>query len=392
MILPVKNFDGLNSTFNTNMDCNLACKYCYEVDKKKIVLDINTAKKFIDILLTEDPMKLKGTKDEDVAGPGLILDFIGGDALMHPELLNSILEYFVFTATLKKHRYATNWRASISTNGTLFGNPEVQKFINKYNTCLSIGISFDGTPELHDLNRIFPDGTGSFSAIMKNWEWFKSVRGSQALTTKATLAKPSIPFIYDSLVFMHETLGLTQINQNFIFEDMELTENDLKELDNQLAKSVEYVLQHSDDLYWGMLDENKFAMARPIDKAIEDHYESRSCGSGIMPTLAPDGKIYPCFRFLPHTVKEGIIPYSAGDVVNGIDTDKFKQVREQTRDKISEQRCLECPIESGCSWCIGGCYAESGKFYRQTYICEVMKLQVKHSRNYWNRYYKEERY
>lgn len=42
----------------------------------------------------------RGTKEEFVLKQGLILDFIGGDSLIHPELLDNILEYYIFYSTL----------------------------------------------------------------------------------------------------------------------------------------------------------------------------------------------------------------------------------------------------------------------------------------------------
>ena len=33
MIENIPNFEGLNCTINTTEDCNLRCKYCYEINK-----------------------------------------------------------------------------------------------------------------------------------------------------------------------------------------------------------------------------------------------------------------------------------------------------------------------------------------------------------------------
>jgi uncharacterized protein len=371
-------------TFSTNSDCNLACKYCYEVGKKKQILSFDKAKKFIDLILDEDPLALANTRFSWVTHKGIILDFIGGDSLMHPDLIDQILIYFITQATIRGHRYARNWRASISTNGTLFGNPAARKLIEKYNSNLSIGISFDGSPRLHNLNRIFPSGEGSFDAIMKDWGWFKSVRGRNALVTKATLAKESIPYIYESLVFMHEQLGLEEIDQNFIFEDMHLKQEDLDLLDSQLATCTEYLLAHSNEIYWSMFDRQQFAEAKPYDDTDEE--KLTACGAGLMPTLSPEGDIYPCFRFLPITTSSGVSRYNAGSLDQGLDKEKFAYVRSQTKDKISPAKCKTCPIESACKWCIGGAYSQTGRFERQTYICEVIKLQVKWARIYWERF------
>ena len=382
MIDKQEEFPGLQITFNTTEACNLQCKYCFEVNKQPKDLSLDSAKRFIDIILTDDDcIGVKGTKDEWMISKGLVMDFIGGDALMNPRLVDDILSYFQVKATLLGHRWCHNWRASISTNGTLLGRPEVRDFILKYKDNLSLGVSIDGCPAIHNFNRVYPDGRGSMDDILANWQWYLSVFGDSGRTTKATCNKDSIPYLLESLKYMHETMGIKYINQNFIFEDMQLSQEDVNELDRQMGLCVDYVLQHSDDLYWRMIDKDytkALGMAEP---------DKNYCGSGCMPALGIDGNIYPCFRFLPHTVCGGTSPYVVGNVVDGlIHKDTFAAIRSMTRERISPDKCKSCEIESVCPYCIGGCLAEYGEPKRQTYICEVIKLQHKWAKEYWNRF------
>ena len=387
MIGELAPFEGFNITFNTNEDCNLKCKYCYEIDKKHRVLNLEDAKSFIDIILTDDnPCGLNGTQDEKITrSPRIILDFIGGDALMHPELVDSILDYWVLKSTMLNHRWRHSWRVSISTNGTLFGSKEVRDFIYKWKDCLSIGVSLDGCPEIHDLNRITNDGKGSMQFILKDWEWFLSVYGESGRQTKATLNKQSIPFLYDSLRYLHEEMGIKFINMNFAFEDTKLTEDDLKEFDRQMELCVEYVLQHKDDLYWSMI-KKELTDASSYQETIKRIPNSGWCGSGAMPALSVTGDIYPCFRFLPHT-QTTIKDFCVGNVKDGLSKkENFKIIRDATRERISPEKCKQCEVESACAWCIAGGLAETGTLSRQTYICEITKKQVKWAKEYWKRY------
>jgi uncharacterized protein len=376
MIKPIPLFKGMEVTFNITEDCNLRCKYCYELNKQKKDLSLSYAKRFIDLLLTDpDPIAVLGTEDEWILKQGLILDFIGGDALVRPHLVEDILNYFMYKSISLNHKWALRWRASISTNGTLFDEPYVKEFLMKFRENLCLGISIDGCPEIHNLNR-----DNSMDAILKNWNWYKAYAGKNA-TTKSTLNKDSIPYLHKSLKFLHEYLGLQHINMNFIFEPMGETKEDLDELDRQMASCVDYVLEHKDDLYWSMLD--KGFMCGSYMRDPDDGW----CGSGAMPALGINGKIYPCFRFLPHTMSNRELDFHVGDLWNGFDhKERFQEVRNQTRKRISPQKCLDCPIESGCAWCIGGAYSESGCFYRQTNICEAHKIQDKWAKIYWERY------
>ena len=40
--------------FQITEDCNLKCKYCYQTNKTHFVMSLETAKKFIDLLIAND--------------------------------------------------------------------------------------------------------------------------------------------------------------------------------------------------------------------------------------------------------------------------------------------------------------------------------------------------
>jgi uncharacterized protein len=332
---------------------------CYEIEKKHRILPFDYAKKFIDWILTDpDPINCVGTKDEWIIDQGLILDFIGGDSFMHVDLMDEILQYFIYRINTIKpyHKWANRWRVSISSNGTLFERKECRDFITKWNEVLSLGISIDGCPTIHDKNRIFaergPNGEeiGSMATILKWWPWLRKVNSNICRNTKATCSRDSIPYLAESLKFMHEELGITYINQNFIMEDMNCTESDYEELRKQLDLCVDYVLKHRHMLYWSMMDERFLKRITDPDVDLNEGW----CGSGAMPALAVNGKIYPCFRWLPHTQEKEneSEAYCVGDVWNGFNRkENFRKVRNATRRVISPPECLECEYEPCCSYC-----------------------------------------
>jgi len=384
---PPKQFEGLNITFQVTEDCNLDCSYCYELHKKPGILPLEYARKFIEMLVDEPNIVGYDEKDPMLiqARNGAVLDFIGGDALMVPKLCDDILKYFQFYTGIQKHKWFNNWRANISTNGTLFGNSQVQDFMYKYQKTLSVGVSIDGCPELHDKNRVFKNGKGSFDTIMKYWDWYKEwAKGANiALSTKATLSRESIPYMYDSIKFLHEEMNIVDINMNFIFEDMSMAERDYALLDEQLEQIVGYILEHRNDLYFSMLSEI-FGIGHPLK---QEQLDKGWCGSGAMPCLGISGKIYPCFRFTPINMQDPSLDFYVGDIFNGwTHKERFNIIRDQTRRKISCDECLSCPIESKCSWCIASAYAEEGNFYRQTNLCEINKITHKWAVEYWRRY------
>ena len=393
MIENMEEFQGLTCTINTTEDCNLRCKYCYETAKKPKVMDLDKCYKFIDLVLSDDDFcHLKDTEDDWIYR-GRIFDFIGGDALMNVDILEPIMKYIATRWALLKNKPIYGWRGSISTNGTLFGRPAVREFCEKWKDNLHVGVSLDGCPEIHDKNRVFPDGSGSMDKILEWWPWYRKVFPQASLQTKATCARDTIPYLRESLEFLHEIMGLKYINQNFIMEDTGCTEEDYKLLDKQLELCTEYVLQHCDEMHWTMIDESKVPEIFKDDKEPTKgrFYTHGWCGSGCMPALSIDGNIYPCFRWLPHTQNGQSGVMCVGNVEEGfINSENFRRVSEGAYrvNCTREQKCLECEFEPCCPYCIGGCYAEKGDFIRSTYICEITKLQCKWARIYWKEYCK----
>lgn len=170
-----------NLTFIVTEDCNLRCKYCYVTHKTKGKrLDIETAKKFIDYILTTEQI---------VKPEAVVLDFIGGEPLLEAELIEEICDYFKIRAYEEGVSWYWNYRINISTNGINYDDEKVQRLIKKNEDKISIGITIDGTKEKHDLQRVFPDGSGSYNAVYRNIKlWLQQFPGS----TKVTFASEDL--------------------------------------------------------------------------------------------------------------------------------------------------------------------------------------------------------
>ena len=392
-----KRFFNLTTTSHTFIANKILVHNCYEIAKKNRGLDFEYAKKFVDIILTDpDPLGVEGTDEAWLNHKSIIFDFIGGDSFMQIDLLDRITNYIVWKLWELDHRFKDDFYFSLSSNGTLFSDERVRNWIMRWKDVLSLGVSIDGHPIIHDKYRIFSkrgengEELGSMPEILKWWNWYKETLPSSAASTKATCARDSIPYLLDSLQFMHEDLGIIYINQNFIMENSFCNEKDYILLEDQLRKCVNYVLDHDDQMYWSLIDKN-FVAVKSDDDRKEDSDKSR-CGSGSMPALSLDGVIYPCFRWLPMTQKnkDRTKDYIIGDINNGLyHKEKGRIVSAQTPRAMSTERCLNCKHCDGCPYCIAGCFCEFGKFKRTEYVCDLWKLQVKFSNYYWEKYYRK---
>lgn len=89
------------------------------------------------------------------------------------------------------------YRINISTNGVNYSDNAVQRLIENNKGKISIGITIDGTKEKHDLQRVFPDGTGSYDVVNKNIKlWLEQFPGS----TKVTFASDDLKYLKESIV------------------------------------------------------------------------------------------------------------------------------------------------------------------------------------------------
>jgi len=142
-----------NAIVVMNLDCNLACKYCYEkAQRGRHYMSSRTADLLMDYV-KKDP--LSGGKD-------IHISFYGGEPLLSYDLISHISETLDKAADEK----GVGCSFSIVTNGTLLTS-------GKAKTLASLGlkdvkITIDGPKESHDRLRPFRSGSGSFDIIIGN--------------------------------------------------------------------------------------------------------------------------------------------------------------------------------------------------------------------------------
>lgn len=146
-------------TLQITQNCNLRCSYCVysgkyqnrEHSNKKMSIDV--AKKGIDFLINH-------SSDSDEIGIG----FYGGEPLLEFEMIKECIEY------AEKRAEGKNLILSLTVNGTLL-NGEIAEYFQKHR--IYTMVSLDGPKEVHDKNRKFSDGRGSFDVIYNNLKMLK---------------------------------------------------------------------------------------------------------------------------------------------------------------------------------------------------------------------------
>ena len=375
-------------TFVVTNRCSLACTYCYQKHKNEAVMSFETAKRFVDLLLSGDKGFADYINKEET--PGVILEFIGGEPLLEIDLIEQIVDYFREKSLLVGHPWADNFMISICSNGVAYKEPNVQEFLRKNAGRLSFSVTLDGNKELHDACRVFPDGRPSYDiayAACKDWMDRGYYMGS-----KITLCPENVRYAFAATKHMLD-MGYQDININCVYEEGWSIEH-ARILYQELKRVSDYLLSNGcgsdpDDIYYALFNEDNY---RPMP---EDDVQNWCGGNGMMLACGTDGRLYPCLRYVETSVGDGVEPMVIGDLDKGIG------MREGHRSCISclacvdrksqsTEECFYCPIAQGCGWCTALNYQETGTpNKRLTNICEMHKAASLANVYHWNKYYRQ---
>lgn len=341
----------------TNLNCNLACTYCYE-NKGRGANSLASMKNFITARYGE----LETGEDRDVN-----LDFIGGESLMYPENLDKLCAH---AALLHREKdIKGSLYISTSTNSTLIAEDEkVQRFLRKWKPAL--GFSIDGTKALHDQCRITPEGQPSYDRAVAGYKWVRENIPCIYTGVKATYTHATIDQYADGLINLIG-LGFTDIAANVVFEELWDKEKDAMRIARQMVKVVDYLFDNNleDKINIFQINNKDLDMKNYIaDTGPKDQNHCGTCTH--MRCIGFDDKIYGCNRFC--TMKkempigtlrdEKIVISKAGEAL-------AEEVSHQYDDWPDE--CKECPYGKQCPSCSAIPYEQDGpvKFFGRKPQC-----------------------
>jgi len=335
-------------TLQVDQHCNLRCSYCaysgnYENQRThaNLSMSLDMMKKGVDFLMS------RSRNVKEVA-----LAFYGGEPLLQFNNIKKVLAYV-------KEKY--KWRRvrhTMTTNGTLF-NDEILTFLQENN--FNVSISLDGPKFLHDQNRVFPDGSGSFDIIMENVQYIKDVypklyENVLFLTTVA----PNVDFacvndfynaddiLADSMV-LQNTLTTYGAKEPVIYDDLyhlTYTYNQMKVL---LAAIDLYSKDKTSKLFEsGLAGAERMRKYLSTFRIPESAHPSGPCLPGVMrPFVDVHGNIYPCERVIEYDTMK------IGHIDTGFDLDKALAILNV--GKLTKDECKNCWNFTHCNLCAASC-------------------------------------
>ncbi|MEN6439254.1 MAG: SPASM domain-containing protein [Syntrophobacter sp.] len=318
--------------------CNMRCLYCYgdrsdgRHGEQRLLygsgeagMSLETALKGIDFLFRES-----GRRKE------VSVIFFGGEPLLEMGLLERIVPY------VREKEMQTGKKAdiSLSTNGLLLKDGNLEFLVKNRISCQ---VSLDGPGEIHDRNRLLPDGSGSYERVMDGVRRLIARRGGK-VPVRATIAhgRIDLPAIVEHLL----SLGFGSVHAEPAIggnSATSITPGDLDEIKKQIDTLALFLVRS--------VRENRFFNFTNLVRQIRQTRVVRErlahyCGAGrTYLAMARDGGFYPCHRFV------GMEEYRMGDIDTGPDWTLRNRILDLTVDNRAV--CRECWARYLCG---GGCW------------------------------------
>lgn len=318
--------------------CNLNCVYCYEHIKGSKIMPVNIAQQGI-------KSTFERAVEENIKYVEIL--FHGGEPFMAFQRIKEICEW------LWKQTWPVKYICYATTNGTLI-HGEIKKWLLENKNRFVVGLSLDGTREMHNRNR-----SGSYDKI--DIDFFKDNWPDQGV--KMTPSPGTLHSLAKGVIHIHE-LGFKRNNCTFASgvswdkDEFGRIVNYKRILQEQLMELAVYYLQHPDILPVDMLNIKFISVAAGINSM-----KDKLCGAGtIMRCWTPDGQCLPCHLFYEVSKEKG---------------EKLGYIDLSSPKDLSDKRCKGCILETICPTCYGGNYITFGDVTkRDTYTCVITKIRA----------------
>lgn len=313
--------------------CNLGCTYCYAeggvFGGPAKEMDLVTAKAAVTQLLSDV-----------TAGNKVTLAFMGGEPLINRSVLRAATEFAVEQSASRGIRT----QFSITTNGTLL-NEDDGAFFEKHG--FAVTVSLDGIGAVHDQQRSFKGGQGSYDRIIERVTPLLRLQRRMQVSARVTVTPAN--------TFLRETLdGLIGLNFHSVgFSPMLNSPTGhgtmhAAELDVMLQQMIECGQEFERHLVAG----RRFPFSNIVSALQEIHrgtHRPYPCGAGAgYFGVSATGELSPCHRFVgdPDAVM--------GNLIDGVSAERQSSWLAE-RHVHRQEPCRSCWARYLCG---GGCHHE----------------------------------
>lgn len=329
---------------NVSHECNLNCIYCYSKDgtyglKGKMNDDI--AEATVDLF------------ERNLTHADVRFTFFGGEPLLNLSAIKKIC----ITASKLQSSNNNYYDFGIITNGTII-NEKILDLIKQYK--IGITVSIDGPKEVHDLQRKFRNGKGTFDIIQKN--------------VKIIQEECGIPVYFEATyTSLHESKRISREEVvSFLRENMHFQGGIITNV-NPVTDEVDFLVpeDYTIEKCLKTLEDGRISdwAYYPLRYFVRRLFPSYICGIGVTHfVVIPNGDIYPCQLFV-------------GDnsfVLGNVKAEKLANSHALDLlvilEKENNARCKDCWAKYLCKGCPGNLYKRKGRlFYTEEECARIQK-------------------
>lgn len=318
-----------NIYITTNVSCNLNCIYCYEDKTNKESFDIDKAK--ISLL------KLLSAKTEK----GTIIDLHGGEPFLVFRKIKELCEW------AWSQNFPENFLVFATSNGTLI-HGEIKEWLSKNKDKFIVGLSIDGTKEMHNINRSNSFDLIDIDFFTKNWPY----QG-----VKMTISPLSINKLADGIIFLHSK-GIKDIRANLAYMVNWSNEKYVKTYQRELQKLSVFYKENPDLKRCSLFDINFAALTE------ENRQNNKWCGVGTeIVAYDIDGRAYPCHLFFE-------------SICGKEKSEKAININFADPNEFISKKCADCSFLAICPTCYASNYIERGNIgNRDMLLCTMEQIR-----------------
>ncbi len=337
---------------NIAHSCNLSCSYCFVPEAERAgggLMPLEVIRGALDLLIRESPYEF------------VTVDFFGGEPLLNLEGIRFAVEY------ARERGREKRWKFTLTTNTTLLDD-SVLSFLREHG--VSLVLSCDGRPQVHDRHRLTRGGGGTSSLVESRLRRFLETGACEEYYVRGTYTRCNLDFAED--VAYLAALGARSISLEPVVAPEEapyaLRFEDLERIGEEYLRLARLLLE----LEERGVSVSFYHFAIDLDGGPCAAKRMTGCGAGYQyAAVAPSGEIYPCHQFV------GNRSYLLGNVWDGITNGGLRE-RFLKAHVYSKEPCRACWARFLCG---GGCHAQAvllgGDLLRPYPLsCELMRARL----------------
>lgn len=338
-------------------DCNLRCAYCFAgtgaFGGKRTLMDAETGKRAIDFVL-----KASGHRRQ------CEVDFFGGEPLLNLQVVKELVRYGKAAAAGRDKTI----KFTMTTNGILL-NEKTERFLEEEN--ISVVLSLDGRPEVHDRMRPYADGRGSYAEVAPIARRFAARHPDSSPYAVGTYYYVRGTYTHYNLDFDKDVLHMADLGIDRISlepvvagpeNDYAFRAEDLAVIKDTYDRLAEEILarraEHRDFTFF------HFNVALDQGPCLPKRLSGCGAGHEYL-AVSPEGDLYPCHQFV------GQPEYKMGSLWGENAGRLDLQLVEKFRGAhvYAKKSCRNCWARFTCS---GGCHASNSAYSKN--LLEVYPL------------------